>query len=416
MENFIARQPIFNHKREVVAYELLFRNGLKNVFEYPDGTEATSHVIVNSLMLFGIRALTCGTKALINVTAEVLENDYMMMLPNDLVIPEVLEDIVESEEIVAACLRLKKAGYQIALDDIVSLEGREQCLQFADILKIDFMDTDEAFQKDVAKRFESTDVIMLAEKVETYEEFERGLDMGYSLFQGYFFAKPEVLSKKSVPGAKLQYMQLMGQIQQPKINLQQIENLIKQDMSLSFRLLMYINSAFFGLRVEIRSIKQALVLLGENEVRKWAALVAMTFMGSDKPAELILTSLSRARFCEIVATHVGLKKQSQDLFLMGMFSLLDAIVDRSREELLAELPISEQITSALLGEDSIFKDVLHMATSYECGNWKEFSGTAKKIGAPEEQIPDIYFTAVEWANQSLVASISQMPKDPVLSS
>ncbi len=410
MENFIARQPIFNSSREVVAYELLFRNGLKNAFDFPDGDEATSHVMVNSLMLFGMRALTGGTQAFINITEELLVKDYVQLFPQDLIVAEILEDITENPEAIAACLRLKKAGFQIALDDVVKIEGREQFSKLADIIKVDFMDTDEAGQKVIAEYFKGVDVTLLAEKVETPEEFTRARNMGYKLFQGYFFAKPEILSKKSVPGGKLQYLQLMQQIHRSELDLNQIEALIKQDMSLSYRLLRYINSAFFGWRVEIRSIKQALVLLGENEIKKWATLVAMAFMGSDKPEELIVTALTRARFCEMVSPQIKLKKHAQDLFLMGMFSILDAVMDRPLEEILSEMPIAESIVKALLGEQGTYRSVLDMALSYECGEWDIFSQIAQKLGATEGGIPDIYLSAVDWAKQSLDATPSETPK------
>ncbi len=409
MENFIARQPIFNRDREVVAYELLFRNGLKNAFDFSDGTEATSHVMVNSLMLFGMRALTGGNKAFINVTREVLARDYVQLFPPDLVVPEVLEDIVEDHEAISACLRLKKAGFQIALDDVVALEGRERMSEFADIVKVDFMAADEEMQKTIAEKLKESDVTLLAEKVETNEEFERACEWGYALFQGYFFAKPEILSKKSVPGDKLQYMQLMRQIHRAELDLDQIEQLIKQDVSLSYRLLRYINSAFFGWRVEIRSIKQALVLLGEIEIKKWATLVTMAFMGSDKPAELIMTAMTRARFCEALAPQIRLKKEAGDFFLMGMFSVLDAVMNRPLEEILGEMPISKNIVSSLLGEEGVYRSVLDMAVCYERGDWDTFSEIAAKIGVSENQIPDVYLTSVDFANQSLDASKSVPP-------
>ncbi|MCP4601312.1 MAG: HDOD domain-containing protein [Proteobacteria bacterium] len=401
MENFIARQPIFNCDKEVAAYELLFRNGFENAFDFSDGTEATSFVMVNSLMLFGMRALTDGNKAFINVTEEILAKDYVQLFPQDLIVAEILEDVTETQEAVSACLRLKKAGYQIALDDVITLKDRDRFSELVDIIKVDFMHCDKTVQQEIADRFSNTDMTLLAEKIETPEEFKYAVDMGYTLFQGYFFAKPEILSKKNVPGDKIRYMQLMRQIHKSELDFDQLETLIKHDMSLSYRLLRYINSAFFGWRVEIRSIKQALVLLGENEIKKWATLVTMAFMGSDKPSELIMLALTRARFCEFLAPQVKLQDQAGDLFLMGMFSVLDAVMNRPLEEILEDMPISESIVSALLGEESPYRPVLDMAMCYERGEWDRFSEIASQAGANESEIPDVYLSAIDWANQSL---------------
>ncbi len=409
MESFIARQPIFDTNKEVVAYELLFRGGLENFFDCVDGTAATNQVMVDSLMLFGVRSLTGGKKAFVNVTRDILINDAVQMFPKDLIVPEILENVKQDEDVVAACLRLKKAGYEIALDDICSSKGREQFELFVDFVKIDFRQTDEAAQRSLAQYYKSKGIRVLAEKVETPEEFKSAVDMGFDFFQGYFFARPEVLSKKGVPGDKLRYMQLMRQINQSELDIQQIESLIKQDVSLSYRLLKYINSAFFGWRVEIRSIRQALVLLGENEIKRWATLVSVTFMGDEKPPALIVTALTRARFCEFLAPQVGMRRDAQDLFLMGLFSLLDAVMDRPLDEILSEVPISPAIVSALLGDKSDYRAILDMAICYEKGNWQKFSKLAGRLGAREDVVPEAYINAVGWAAQSVEATLSVAP-------
>lgn len=409
MESFIARQPIFDRGKNVVAYELLFRGGFENIFDCVDGTAATNQVMVDSLMLFGVRSLTGGKKAFVNVTRDVLVNDVVQMFPKDLIVPEILENIKEEEAVVAACLRLKKAGYEIALDDICASKEREQFESFADFVKIDFRNTDEAAQRRLAQYYRDMGVRIIAEKVETPGEFKRAVEMGYEFFQGYFFARPEVLSKKGVPGDKLRYMQLVRQINQSELDIQQIESLIKQDVSLSYRLLKYINSAFFGWRVEIRSIRQALVLLGENEIKRWATLVSVTFMGDEKPPALLVTALTRARFCEFLAPQVGMRRDAQDLFLMGLFSLLDAVMDRPLDEILGEVPISPSIVSALLGDESEYRAVLDMAICYEKGDWARFSKIAARLGAREDVVPEAYINAVGWAAQSFEATLSVVP-------
>jgi c-di-GMP-related signal transduction protein len=212
VQNFIARQPIVNRRQKTVAFELLFRDGIRNVFNFYDRDEATLRVMVNSLKLFGMRTVTGGRKAFINVTRDVLTKELVHQFPKALVIPEILEDIAEDEQTVAACIRLKTAGYQIALDDIVSLDDRNVIFQLADIVKVDFADTDREMQRSIAERFSGTPTQLLAEKVENEDEFERAKRLGYTLFQGYFFAKPEILFKRSFPGEFTRYAQAMAMV------------------------------------------------------------------------------------------------------------------------------------------------------------------------------------------------------------
>ncbi len=200
MDNFIARQPIVSETGDIVAFELLFRNGIVNVFNFDDRDTATRRVMVNGLKLFGLRVLTGNRVAFINVTREVLVKEIVHRFPRHLVIPEILEDVAEDEETIAACIRLKTAGYRIALDDIVSLDERNVIFQLADIVKVDFADTDQEMQRAIAERFQGTSTTLLAEKIETREAFERAKALGYTRFQGYLFGKPEIWFKRSLPG------------------------------------------------------------------------------------------------------------------------------------------------------------------------------------------------------------------------
>lgn len=212
MQHFIARQPIVNRQLKTVAFELLFRDSISNVFRFSNRDEATLRVMVNSLKLFGMRAVTGGRKAFINVTREVLTRELVHQFPRALVVPEILEDIAEDDQTVAACVRLKNAGYQIALDDIISLDGRKVIFQLADIVKVDFADTDQEMQRAIAERFRGTPTALLAEKIETPEEHERAKRLGYTLFQGYLFAKPEILFKRSFPGEYTRHAQAMAMV------------------------------------------------------------------------------------------------------------------------------------------------------------------------------------------------------------
>ncbi len=406
MEIFIARQPIFDKQKKVIAYELLFRSGLVNAFDLRDGTAATIQVMVNSFLHFGIGTLTGGKRAFINITREVLSKEYIHLFPSELVVPEILEDIPPEPDVLEACAKLKKAGFLVALDDFVCLEGYEPLADLADIVKVDFMAADETAQRELARSLGQKKVTLLAEKVETHEDFQRAVEMGYQYFQGYFFAKPEILSERNVPGTKIHYMQLMQKLMSPELEFDGLEEVIKRDISLSFRLLKYVNSAFFGWRTEVRSIHHALVLLGERDIRRWASLVAVTQLGDDKPLELLFTSLVRARFCEGLAQLVKIKYHAQDLFLMGMFSVLDALLDRPHEEVLKDIPLSDNIFGALTGERNLFRDILDLVIFYEQGDWTRMGEITGQFGIEEAQIPGIYFNAVEWAQESLNQTVA----------
>ena len=399
MQFFVARQPIFDRQEHVYAYELLFRSGLDNYFQDFDADQASSKVITNTFLGIGIEKLTADKRAFINFTRNLLVKEYATLFPKELLVVEVLEDVEPSAEIVAACRKLKELGYLIALDDFIYAEKFEPLIALADIIKVDFTQTVGAERETLVQQFSSRGIELLAEKVETREEYNQAMDLGYDYFQGYFFSKPEIVSGHDIPTSKLTYFTILREIGCAELDLGRIEALIKQEVSLSYKLLKYINSALFGLRSQVTSIKQALTLLGQNNVRKWIALVALSQMGEDKPLELVVISLTRAKLCESVSDRVGLGDRSQDLFLLGLFSMIDVLMDRSMPDLLADLPIAEDIKAALLGEDNRFRSVFDSVFAYESGTWEEFSAFSTQLQLDEDEIPGLYAESVEWAKQ-----------------
>lgn len=241
---------------------------------------------------------------------------------------------------------------------------------------------------------------MVAEKVETRSELHQASEMGYTYFQGYFFSKPEIIVAQDIPGYKLNYLRVLQAVNQPEINLVELENIIKLEPSLTYKLLRYLNSAFFGFRTEIRSIHHALALLGEEELKKWASLIAMAAMGSDKPPELVVNVIIRAVFCESLAPQIGMLNRAADLFLLGMMSLIDAILDRPLPEILEKMPISNEIKEALLGGENRFRDVYETVLAYETADWREFAKKARKLNLHEETVPELYLKSVEWAKNT----------------
>ena len=400
MDVFVARQPIFNPRQEVVAYELLFRSSLENVFRCTDPDHASSRVIADSALTLGLETLTGGKKAFINVTRNVLLWQLPTLLPPDQTVVEILETVEPDPEVVEACRQLKQQGYTLALDDFVYEEAYQALLPLVDIIKVDFLASPPETRREIVSQLHSLGIQFLAEKVEDQKAFEEARAQGYTLFQGFFFSRPVILSAQEIPAFKIHLLRILQEIHRPSLDLLGLEALIKQEVSFAYKLLRYINAPFFPWRRRVESIRQALVLLGEQEVRKWATMVAMAGMGEDRPQELVVQSVVRARFCESLAPWIRMGARSQDLFLLGMFSLLDALVGRPLEELLARIPLAEDLQEALLRRRGTLGQVLTLALAYEEAQWERARGVAQALSIPEEVIPECYLKAVEWANQS----------------
>ena len=396
MEKFIARQPVLDSHRVVYGYELLFRSGPANFFPGLNVDLACTSTADN-LFLFGIERLTRGRRAFINCSHEFLVRDYAMLLPKDRVVIEVLESTSPDDEVVAACRRLKNAGYEIALDDFVGAAEWGRLVDLADCIKVDFLATPPESQFRFCGEYTRRNIRMLAEKVESYADFERARDYGYALFQGYFFSRPEILTRHDVPAYKLNYLRVLQAANRRELDQSEIAEHIKAEASLSYRLLRYLNSPAFSLVTEVRSIPHALMLLGERGIRRWVSLVAIACMGEDKPQELLLLPLLRARFCELLAPLADQNSAASDLFLLGLLSAIDAILDMKMEDVLKEIPIRSEIRAALLGEENALRRVYDIALHYERAEWTDFDEMADRLAIRQEIVSDLYVQSMEWA-------------------
>ncbi len=394
---YLARQPILNRARELFGYELLFRNGIQNSCEGLD-LELASASVLDTSFLIGFEKISAGRPMFFNCPREFLLRDYVSLFPPKSVVVELLETIHPDEEIVEACKRLKAAGYSIALDDFVDSPLWAPLVALADIIKVDFRLTDLNEQRAIVSRYAGSNIRMLAEKVETQEEFAAGMQMGYSLFQGYFFCHPEMMQHHSLPSFKLAYLELLRAATAREFDIQKLALKIKYEASLTFRLLRYLNSAFFGLRAEIRSVQHALSLLGEREMRKWIAVVSVGVLADGKPDELMTVPLVRGRFCELLAPLAGIAEDSNDLFMMGLLSLMDAILDQPLDSIMAELPVRGEIKEALLSRTGLYWQLLEIAIAQERADWEEVSRLVSALGMNEEQVSSLYVSAVDWSN------------------
>jgi len=398
-EKFIARQPIFDAKLKLFAYELLFRATEKNVFQ--PRPEASSAVIVDSVTLFDLQALLGHAKAFINLDQAALQRGAARLLPPDRVIIEILETVVPSPDVIQICRELCASGYTIALDDFVDHPKWEPLLVLAKFIKVDFRSSNADSRRILAERFRAREIQLLAEKVETQAELNEARSLGYTFFQGYFFCKPAMVTTRDIPGNKLNCVRLLQAVSSPEFSLDDVEELLKQDPALVYKLLRYLNSPLLGLR-EIRSVRHAMTLLGETEFRRWLSIVVIVVMASDKPPELIRTALTRAFFCEELSRTIGMLPESPNLFLMGLLSVTDAILDRPIGEILATLPVSSAVRTTLCGGANRFRDIYDTLLAYEHADWDALASATSRIGPVEAAIPGCYQSAA--ARAASVAS------------
>lgn len=394
---FVGRQAIFDGKLKIYAYELLFRSGLDNVFSNIDGDKATSSVISDSFFSLGINSITGGKRASINFTRNVLLGNYAQLLPKEKLVVEILENVEPEPEIIEAVQSLKAEGYTLALDDYTGENLKNPFLEHVDILKVDFMLTPPQLRSFLVKRFKPRGIEMLAEKVETREEFQAAVDMGYTLFQGYFFCKPTIVTGSRIPESKIAKLKLLHEVNKADLDYAKVEDIVKLDVALSYKLLRYINSAWFGLRQEVSSIGQTLALLGSKKIRKWISLVAIATLGYDKPPELLITAVVRARFCELLAGQFNLKERADDLFLMGMFSTIDALLDMPMNKAIEEINMPDDLKRALLGKPSELSTLLNLVIGYEAGDWDLYETSKQGLHFDDSVVPAIHMEALKMA-------------------
>ncbi len=401
MEIFIARQPIFRRDRSVFGYELLFRDGLANFFSHHDVNEAATRVIADSTFLFGFDKIAGGKKAFVNVTREMLVRGHAGIMPRHDVVLEILEHVEPDDEVIAACARLKDKGFTLALDDFIFREEMSPLIDLASIIKIDWRAMSREECAALVARLEPYQKRLLAEKLETEDDFCAALDMGFHYFQGYFFCRPTILSRRNLVGNRLVYLQLIKEIHKPEIDFARLEKLISQDLALSYKLLRYINSAFFALRNQIQSIRHALVLIGEVEVKKWATLLSLSTMAEDKPFELMKTAAVRARMCESVALDLGREAQRSEFFLMGLFTVIDVLLDRPLMEIMLEIPLVKEMKKALLRRGGgLHRAVLETVLAYEQGDWHTCEEWGEKAGYDVKQLGSHYMQSLQWVQDA----------------
>jgi EAL and modified HD-GYP domain-containing signal transduction protein len=393
---FIARQPIFNPKLEVVGYELLFRGrGYAADALIDDAERATATVVLNTLTELDMNRIVAGKTAWVNVSREFVLDDLIRAVPPSVVGLEIPETERFDDEMLDALRELKQAGYRLALDDFRDREGSDALLELFDVVKLSMTELGRQQIRELVARLRgggrSFSGQVLADKLGTRPDHEVCIAAGCDLFQGYFFCRPAVVGTRGIAANRLALLQVVAALNDPAIQFSEIEQVVARDVALSFRLLRYVNSAFFGLRGDVRSIGQALALLGLENVRRWATLSTMASI-DNKPTELTLTALIRARFCELAGQRLGMGTAAE-LFTLGLFSVIDAMMDAPMHDVVASLPLAEDIREALVQRRGRMGQLLDCVVSLE-------TGEDDPVEAIVPRASELYLESLMWANSA----------------
>ncbi|VAW59222.1 Predicted signal transduction protein [hydrothermal vent metagenome] len=402
MDNlFIARQPIYDRNKGVMGYELLYRDSRINEAHITDASQASCSTILNSFMHIGIENIVGSSLAFINLPREFVLNEALTPMFKAQSVLEILEDVAPDKDAITGLQHLRNDGYKIALDDFVFHDSLIPFIKLASFIKIDVKALSKAEirqQLDALKpyRVKPCNIKLIAEKVETHELYQFCSSCEFDYFQGYFFSYPEILEQKTLPSNKAVILNIINRLQEPEISSEELESILVQDITLSYKLLRYINSATFSLRREVDSIKDAIIILGINNLKNWVSLILMSKVVDTKPTELIVTGMIRGKMCEALAEmqHPEIKHQ---MFIIGLFSVLDALMDQPLIDLLDTVILSTSIKLALLDKAGIQGEIYKSVLQYEKCDWDELIHS--DIDAP--QYIQAYLGAVYWADQNI---------------
>ncbi|MBF0301533.1 MAG: HDOD domain-containing protein [Desulfamplus sp.] len=406
MDIFVGRQPILNQNKKTYAYELLFRDSLKNSFPGIDGNIGTSRLLANTFFSMGIGEITGNHPGFINFTKELILNKTPLLFPKNSIVVEILEDIEPDIYVENAIKEFRKKGYTVALDDFIFDKKYTNLIKLSNIIKFDLMATPLNTIAGLVKALKSKfNITLLAEKVETHDEFLQAKEMGFTLFQGYFFSKPEIISKTDIPSNKMTLLSLISELGKSDMSFDKIARAIKNDISISYKLMKFINSPYFRRVNEISTIKEAVSYLGEDTIKQFVRVVAAAGLSDSKPDELMRLSVVRARMCELIGKHVKTDFSGEELFTMGLFSTVDAMLDKDMKTILAEISFSKKVSDGLLGNNKSFNALLSLCNCFEKGSWADC--VLYDCILPEEHddltlhLPSIYMDAVKMADSFL---------------
>jgi EAL and modified HD-GYP domain-containing signal transduction protein len=393
---YIARQAILNKNKELYAYELLFRDGENNCFPDISPDEATSKILTDSHLDLGLEDISAGNPVFINFHQDTLLHRFPTSLDPKKVVIEVVETVIPNAELVQACKTIKKLGYTLALDDHDFDPQWDVLLPYVDIIKVDIVECDKQTLIDNIGKYVDSRIKLVAEKIETMQDFEKYRDMGFDYFQGYFFARPEIIKQKKLPTSKLSLIELIAASSSAEFDLDKVSSIIERDVSLSYKLLRFINNPLVNKAHEISNLRHALNYMGQVEVKKFIALLALANLGDNKPVELIHLSLVRAKFCDLIGQAKSLSNNPPTGFLVGLFSLLDSLLDQPMQGIVEKLPIGKDIKAALCGDENELRQFLALIRAFERGYWKGVVNISNQLSLDVRMSQAFYNESLKW--------------------
>lgn len=396
MDLFIARQPIFTVHKKLFAYELLYRGTKVSSLDNTNGNKATTSVLSSAFLTEGIDKISDLRPCFINFTRDLLLQNLPASFPKDLIVVEILEDVPPTPDIVRICKKLQDNGYTIALDDFVYDPSLEPLIAIADIIKFDFLLTPVDTLQKTLYRLSSYKLKYLAEKVESHEDFIKASKLGFSYFQGYFFSKPERIRIREIDSAKINLISILSEVNKKSTTTRKLEKIILGDVALAYKLLRFVNSSYFYRLNKIHSIAHAIAYLGENELRRFIILVLISEIASDKPSEIVKLAVVRAKMGELLAQQTAFKDKADEIFLVGLFSLLDALLDTTIDYICEQLPLRDHLKNALVSKTGPYAPFLRAIISYEKRDKDSCLMAIQEIGIAPGKLYQLYLEAINF--------------------
>jgi c-di-GMP phosphodiesterase len=395
---FVARQPILDRNKEVYAYELLFRDGKANCYPDIEPDERTSRLIASNYLSLGLDDLSCNKTSFINFNRDTLLHRFPTTLDPETVVVEIVESTPNNGNLLDACRKIKDMGFKLALDDHDFNPNWDILLPYVDIIKVDILRSNKALLEHDIPKLLDANIQLVAERVETQEDFGICKDMGFDYFQGYFFSRPEVIKQKNLPTSKASVVDLIGESSSDSFDIERLNLIVERDVGLSYMLLRFINNPTINKRYKITSLRHALTYMGEVEIKKFIALLALANLGDSKPLELIHLSVVRAKFCDLVAKANGIGDNPPTGFLTGLFSLLDALLDQKMEDIIEKLPIVEEVKFALNGGKNELGLYLQLVRAFESAAWSSVKRIADAMNIDQKRLHSLFNEAIVWGN------------------
>ncbi|MEJ2057486.1 MAG: HDOD domain-containing protein [Desulfofustis sp.] len=398
MDQYIARQPILNVHKRLYGYELLYRGAKDYTLPLVSGNRATASLLSSTFLTRGIDEISGMRPCFINFTQDLLERNLPAAFPKNQIVVEILENVEPTPKLISVCKNLKNDGYTIALDDFVYNRKLEPLLECAQIVKIDVRLTPLNTITNTLNRLKNHRIKLLAEKVETVRDFELANKLGFSYFQGYFFAKPTKIEIRELSSVKTNLLRLLAEVTRKETTMEKLREIISVDIAISYKLMRFLNSAYFYRLQEVKTVKHAIAYLGERELRRFVLLVVVSELASEHPGELTRLALVRAKFCELLGTASPYKTNSEELFIMGLFSMLDTMLGSPMNKIMDRLPIGRHVKDALIQQSGVMADFLKIAVAFERNQQKKIITLVKELRINAKNIGESYLAAVKYAN------------------